>query len=206
MVQRYRQSVQSSKTQTLAGMQAAPAALIVLRIILGPVLLLSCLSKTGPAVILAILLAAMLSDIFDGVIARRLGIVTAKLRVADSWTDAWFFFCVGVSAGLTSAGVVRAYWMPLAAEVVLQVVSYAFDLIRYRRIASLHAYSTKVWGFTLYLAAGGLLAFHSGALIWLMFGVGLISAADALAIKLILPGWHHDVHSCLDAWRRRFKI
>lgn len=197
-------SVQSSKAQTPKWMQAAPAALIGLRIILGPVILVCCLSKAAPAIILAILLAAMLSDIFDGVIARRLKVVTANLRVADSWTDAWFFVCVGVSAWLTSGAVIRAFWIPLAAELTLQLASYAFDLVRYKRIASLHAYSTKVWGFTLYLAAGGLLAFHSGVLVWLMFGVGLVSAADALAIKLILPGWHHDVHSCFHA--KRLKV
>ena len=179
-----------------------PAILVAIRIALGPVLVFAALAHASPAWIIAILLAAMLSDIFDGVIARRLKIATERLRVADSWSDAWFFICVGAAAWLCARAVLQAYWFPLVAEVVLQLASYAYDLVRYRRIASLHAYSTKIWAFTLYLATCGVLAFHSGALIWLAFGMGLISAADALAIKLILPGWNHDVLSCIHAWRQ----
>jgi len=180
-----------------------PALLVASRFVLGPlVVALSLLGET-PTWILLVLLAAMLSDILDGVIARRLKIVTARLRVADSWADAWFFVCIGLAAWLTVPEIIRAYWIPLSIEVVLQVAAYTYDLIRYGRISSLHAYSAKAWGASLYFAAAGLLAFHTGALIWLAFGFGLASAIDATAIKLILPGWNHDVLSAWHAWRMR---
>lgn len=137
----------------------------------------------------------MLSDIYDGVIARRLGIATAPLRVMDSRADAWFFLWVGAGAWFAAPEVVRTYWLPISVEIMLQAAAYSYDLIRYRRITSLHAYSAKIWGVTLYLAAVGLLALHSGVLIWLAFAAGLASAADAMAIKLILPGWQHDILS-----------
>jgi hypothetical protein len=145
----------------------------------------------------------MLSDIFDGVVARRLGIATERLRVADSWTDAWFFIWIGFAAWAAAGSILMSYWIPLLAEIVLQVASYAYDLVRYGRITSLHAYSAKVWGFSLYLAAIGLLAYHSGAFIWPAFVFGLIAALDGFVIKLVLPGWQHDTLSAFHAIRLR---
>jgi CDP-diacylglycerol--glycerol-3-phosphate 3-phosphatidyltransferase len=144
----------------------------------------------------------MLSDIFDGVIARRLKIATAPLRVMDSRADAWFFIWVVATAWAADKTVLISVWIPITIEIVLQVASYTYDLIRYGRISSLHAYSAKLWGFTLYLAFVGVLAFHTGALVWVALVFGLISFADATAIKTILPGWHHDVLSCFHAKRQ----
>jgi CDP-diacylglycerol--glycerol-3-phosphate 3-phosphatidyltransferase len=184
-------------------LKKVPAILIGVRVCLGPLLFIFAKNGYSSAWILGTLLVAMLSDIFDGVIARRLGIVTAKLRVADSRADAWFFICVGAAVWASAADIVRTFWIPLTIEVVIQIASYTFDLMRYGRIASLHAYTAKAWGFTLYLAAGALLAFHTGVLIWVAFAFGIASAVDALAIKLILPGWQHDVLSAFHAWHRR---
>jgi CDP-diacylglycerol--glycerol-3-phosphate 3-phosphatidyltransferase len=162
-----------------------------------------CVYGHSPAGILLFLLLAMLSDIFDGVIARRIKIATAPLRVMDSRADAWFFLWVLAAAWISAREVVIACWLPLSIEVILQVASYSFDLLRYGRISSLHAYSAKMWGFTLYLAFAGVLAFHTGVLVWVALVFGLISFVDATAIKMILPGWHHDVLSCFHAYRQR---
>lgn len=186
-------------------MKHVPAVLVASRIVLGPLLVLACLNGL-PFWIVAILVVTMLSDIFDGVIARRLKIVTANLRVMDSRADAWFFISVGVAAWLTVPDIVRAYAIPLIAELVIQVASYAYDMLRYGRIATFHAYSAKLWGLSLYVAVAALLAFHQGALIWMAFGFGLVAALGALAIKLILPEWKHDVLSCFHAWPQRVPV
>ncbi|MES4793470.1 MAG: CDP-diacylglycerol--glycerol-3-phosphate 3-phosphatidyltransferase, partial [Chloroflexota bacterium] len=76
---------------------ALPWALVALRAVLGPLLLLAVWAgRSGPLVI-AGLTAGFLSDVFDGVIARLLGSATERLRVADSWTDAFYYLCLGVS-------------------------------------------------------------------------------------------------------------
>jgi phosphatidylglycerophosphate synthase len=188
---------------TAAMLKLVPALLISLRFVLGPSLFALSVYGHSTVGILLLLLLAMLSDIFDGVIARRLKIATAPLRVMDSKADAWFFIWVSAAAWFSARDVVIACWLPLSIEVVLQAASYTFDLFRYGRISSLHAYSAKIWGFTLYLAFAGVLAFHTGVLVWVALVFGLISFVDATAIKVILPGWHHDVLSCFHAYRRR---
>ena len=143
----------------------------------------------------------MLSDLFDGVVARRLKVVTASLRVMDSRADAWFFAWVAVACWIFEPDIVRSNAFPLLAELAIQLLSYGYDLLRYGRIATFHAYSAKLWGVSLYLAAAGVLAFRTGGLIWASFAFGLASAIDALAIKMILPEWKHDVLSCVHAWK-----
>ena len=184
-----------------SGLRMLPAALIGLRFILGPFLFICTVRELGPGAILATLLLAMLSDIFDGVIARRLGIATAGLRVMDSRADAWFFVWVGASCWSADRSIVLSCWLPISLEIAQQVFSYAYDLIRYRRITSLHTYATKLWAFALYLAVAGILAFHTGVLVWVTWVIGLISFIDAFAIKLILPGWQHDILSNFHARR-----
>lgn len=46
----------------------------------------------------AMLSAAFLSDVFEGVIARRLGIATPGLRRLDSAADTLFFVAVAIVA------------------------------------------------------------------------------------------------------------
>ncbi len=88
--------------------------------------------------------------------------------------------------------------------VSLQLFSYAFDLVKYRRIASFHAYTAKAWGITLFLAAAALLGFHTGGVfLWLAILLGIVSNLDGLAIKVILPEWQPDVPSVFHALRLR---
>jgi phosphatidylglycerophosphate synthase len=61
-----------------------PVLLVATRFLLGPILLfLATQGATGGWFLLGIT-AAFLSDVFDGIIARRLGVATERLRVADS--------------------------------------------------------------------------------------------------------------------------
>ncbi|MBM0745298.1 CDP-alcohol phosphatidyltransferase family protein (plasmid) [Phormidium sp. CLA17] len=64
-----------------------PWLLVGLRFLLAPFLLLDALDgKTDIGFVVGYTIA-VLSDIFDGVIARKLGSSTVGLRQADSWAD-----------------------------------------------------------------------------------------------------------------------
>src|ERR1700687_3235903 len=64
-----------------------PAALITLRCSIGPFLVWDALDGEISRWFLGGVLAGFLSDVFDGSVARRLGVSTARLRQADSWAD-----------------------------------------------------------------------------------------------------------------------
>lgn len=64
-----------------------PSILVGIRLIIAPALLLDALDGHTSIWFIVGYLVAVLSDIFDGIIARRLGVSTVQLRQADSWAD-----------------------------------------------------------------------------------------------------------------------
>lgn len=86
-----------------------------------------------------------LSDLFDGIIARRTHTVTAHLREADGRTDVWFFAWIAASAWRTHPEIVIAYRIPLLVVAGTQVLSWAIDWVKYRRFSNYHAYTAKAW-------------------------------------------------------------
>jgi CDP-diacylglycerol---glycerol-3-phosphate 3-phosphatidyltransferase len=74
-----------------------PWILVGLRCAIAPLLLLDVLDgNVGKGFIFGYIVA-FLSDIFDGIIARKLEISTVKLRQADSWADISLYLCIALS-------------------------------------------------------------------------------------------------------------
>lgn len=61
-----------------------PSILVILRFTIAPLLLLDALDGHTTIWFIVGYIIAVISDIFDGIIARRLGVSTVKLRQADS--------------------------------------------------------------------------------------------------------------------------
>jgi len=76
-----------------------PIALIYARLIIGFVILLLSIVNTGHYNIWAVTLLTigLLTDVFDGIIARRLNISTQRLRRMDSTIDVVFFVAVAAA-------------------------------------------------------------------------------------------------------------
>ena len=187
-----------------AVIQFLPAALIILRFFMGPLLLLNAIDGKADAWFIVGFVVAFLSDIFDGVIARRLGVSTASLRRADSWADVCLYICVGVSAFLVHPDVVIAFSDPLNAVVGIQLIWWVVNLAKYGQPASYHTYSAKAWGVTLFVATIALFGFGYGGLtLFVAIAVGIIHTLEEIAMTLILPQWTHDVLSIVHALRLR---
>jgi len=184
-------------------LRVVPWVLIGVRVALGPMIYLLAHRVAGAPMVLVLCLG-LFSDIFDGVIARRLSVVTDRLRTADSYADGWYFGWVAAAAWTAAPGPIRAMERPIAVVVIAAASNDAVDLLRYGRLTSFHAYSAKIWGITLFLAAAALLGYHTGVpLLWLAVIAGLITNAEGFAMKLLLPEWEHDVPSLWHVVRRR---
>lgn len=184
-----------------------PMTLIVIRFLLGPTLLLviqNCTEKSGCPLFLVCFVSAFLSDVFDGIIARRLHVDTKQLREYDGRVDVWFYGWVFLCTWLLYAPIVIAFRVPLLIVVATQCISWAIDLIKYRRFANYHAYSSKAWGVTLFVAFVALFGFHTtGVFLWLAIIVGIISHIEEMLMSLVLPYWIHDVPGIFHALRLR---
>lgn len=160
-------------------------------------------ASIGQTAACALVLAlGVLSDIFDGVIARRLNVATAALRVWDSRADVIFWLCVFAGVTVARPNLIALLWPAAAVIGAMEIGNHLFSFAKFRREASPHHYLSKAFGLTLW----GLctLAFLSGddlgtmrAAIIVVLTVGVLSQLEAFAITARLKTWRCDVPSVL---------
>jgi len=174
---------------------AIPWSLVIFRLLLGPALAIAARRVSGPELWIGVLfLTGPLSDIFDGILARRLGCATPSLRIADTVVDITFYGFVLMAVVELNWPAIRARIWLIAAVAALEAARLAFDLVKFRRIASYHSYTAKLWGLLLWLAFGVLLCFNQGAwLLTIALVWGIVCELEGLAFSAILPEWVHDV-------------
>lgn len=181
-----------------------PLALVCLRALLAPAMPILAACRPEPAIFAACLSATVLSDFFDGVIARRLGVATAGLRRLDSIADTIFYLGALAAVWMLHPDVIRGNAVPLAILLVLEAGKYILDFLKFGREASYHMWSSKLWGLVLFLAFFMVLV-AGRAVPWVGLAVivGILSDVEGLLISVLLPVWRHDVPSVVHAWRIR---
>ncbi len=180
-----------------------PMALIVFRAFAIPAVLVLGWYGHGGFLALVFLLAT-LSDIFDGIIARRLGVSTTELRRADSTVDLFFWLASQTSLYfLRPTDIVNNFvviWYGLIAEFLEQLICY----LRFHRMTATHARSAKFMGLCLLVGSMVLAAGGSSAVAFWTIGIGItVSIFDGCAIVVLLPHWEADIPSAWAAWRLR---
>lgn len=183
-----------------------PISLTVLRAVLAPLLLVIAYRGGSHLGFALCLLAAFLSDVFDGILARRLGVATSRLRRLDSAADTLFYMCALYCVWHLHGGALLSRIGALLVLAALEGLRYAFDWLKFRREASYHMWSSKLWGVALFVAFFLLLAFGfdsvaTDAAIYL----GILADLEGLAISLTLERWQADIPTLVHAlvWRSR---
>ena len=175
-------------------LRAFPLSLTILRVALAPALIVCVGAHASGIVIASLIIAAMLSDIYDGILARRWGVSTAALRRFDSIADVTFYAAVVLSAAIWQQQALWACRVWLAAFFVAMTARYGYDLAKLHRPSSYHTYLSKSCGLLLAAAAIALLAYGiSGWLAKAALAVGVLAELQDLAISAILPVAKTDV-------------
>lgn len=183
---------------------ALPLALTTIRVVLAPLVLLWAWNGRAELPYVLCLITAFVTDYFDGVVARRLGVATAAVRRYDGAADIIFYLSAFTAVWLVYPEVVRQHWLGIALVVGLEIVRVGFDLLKFRKEASYHMWSAKAWNITLFAALVGLMGFgSSGWLFQLAIVVGIATNLEALAASILLPTWTHDVPTVYHAYRLR---
>jgi CDP-diacylglycerol--glycerol-3-phosphate 3-phosphatidyltransferase len=171
-----------------------PAALIVFRVLLGPILLGCAIAGAIGWWFFAGLTPALLSDVFDGIIARRVGASTEQLRLWDGYADTWFYVLMAAAVWFHARAAVESLALPLLVLVAAHVALYAFCYRKYGRGPSYHGVTAKAWGLGLFVAF--VLAFATAqtvAALWIALALGYLNALDEIVMTALLPRWHQDV-------------
>jgi phosphatidylglycerophosphate synthase len=184
-----------------------PLALTGLRALLAPVVIMLALLYPSGVAFGACLVLAFLSDVLDGIIARHLGVATPTLRRLDSIADSVFYLAAVFAAWYLYPTVVHEHLPELLVLGGLELARYAFDFAKFRREASYHMWSSKLWGIALFVGFFVLLALGvSGLPITMAIYVGIVADVEGLAISIILPEWRTDVPTLVHAFRLRSPV
>ena len=181
-----------------------PVTLTTIRLLLSPAVVVLAWNNLPGAWIAGCALIAIVSDIYDGIIARRLRIETALLRRYDSVADTVFYLAIAWAAWRLYPQTIRENAAILVGVFTLEIARYVFDFAKFHREASYHMLSSKLWGLVLGAATMALFAFGtSGWLLRVALILGIVCNAEGLAISMVLPQWTHDVPSIAHALRLR---
>lgn len=175
-------------------MKHVPWFLIYLRLALTlAAILMGYYGITGwPYIVLLAVAAA--TDYYDGVLARKYNVETAALRQWDSIADTIFF--LGVLAGMWMAfpAIYAEYKTGIFSIIALEGIRYLFDVVKFKRGASYHAYSAKIFGVSLLAATIAIMGF---GIAWPFFPIalllGILSELEGLAMSVILNEWTYNV-------------
>ena len=192
------------RERTSPAMHALPFWLVTLRLLWGPAMVLLALDHRRGLWLVIPIAAALISDIYDGRIARNYGVATAGLRRYDSAADTIFYICVAISAWILEREALITVAKLLIAIAILEAFRYTFDWVKFRHEASYHMWSAKLWDLFLAASASALLGWSiAGALLRMVLIIGIISDLEGIAISVVLPRWTHDVPTIFHAVRLR---
>ena len=173
-----------------------PLILIYSRIIFAALIILLAVFKIEyfRGIIITLIVLGLLSDIFDGIIARKLNISTQKLRRLDSSVDQVFWVAILVSAYIVSPLFFRTNLVLIMIVVLLEAACYAISFIKFKKEVATHAIASKIWTLVLFatllqvIAAG-----NSIVLFYICFSLGVITRLEIILILFILKDWTNDV-------------
>lgn len=183
-------------------MLRAPHLLIAFRAACAPAIFVLACFDFSALVLVGVLVAALLSDVFDGVLARRGGLASPALRTADTIVDTIFYAAAGVALKIAVPDAYDGVRAPLVAVLVVHVSRTTFELTKYGRVAAYHMWSSKALG--LMVVAAFSVSFATGRATGLLAAALWFAVANELegfAASALLRGWRVDVPSLAHALR-----
>jgi phosphatidylglycerophosphate synthase len=184
-----------------------PWALIGLRVLGCPLIVMGAWRGWAGGWLGAIVVAALVSDIYDGILARRWGGETAGLRMSDSVADTIFYLGVVWALWLGEPQVLRGNWRWWVGLFAIEGVRYGFDFWKFGKAASYHSYMAKAWGLLIAVAVVGVLSFGGLQwLVWVALVFGIVVNLEGLAMSVMLPRWKNDVKTLGRAWELRMRM
>jgi len=173
-----------------------PLLLIYSRIVFAALIILLAVFKIEyfRGIIITLIVLGLLSDIFDGIIARRLNISTQKLRRLDSSVDQIFWVAILASAYIVSPVFFRTNMVLILIVVLLEAACYAISFIRFKKEVATHAIASKIWTLVLFATLLQVIATsNSIVLFYICFSLGVITRLEIIFILFILKDWTNDV-------------
>jgi CDP-diacylglycerol--glycerol-3-phosphate 3-phosphatidyltransferase len=145
-----------------------------------------------------------LTDIFDGIIARQLGISTQKMRRLDSAIDQIFFISVAVATYIQCKEFFVTNTAKLIILVGVEALTYIICFLKFKKEIATHSIGAKVWTLLLFATLIDIIVRCQSIILFnICFWIGIITRLEIIAIILILKKWTNDVPSIYHAIKLR---
>ncbi len=181
-------------------MKQIPFILVYSRIVIGIAILFLGYYKIGNYAlnIVILMIFGLLTDIFDGIIARKLNVATEKLRIWDSNVDQFFWLAVTGTIFYLNLDFLKLQLIWILIVVALEILCYLVSFLKFKKSIATHSILAKFWTLTLLFFLIDLAlnkTSHLPFIICIFFGI--LSRFEILLIILKLNKWTTDVPSIL---------
>lgn len=183
-------------------MKSIPAFLIFSRLLFGLTIIILSIFKIDryKTLVVTFLTIGLITDIFDGIIARQLKVSTEKLRRWDSSVDQIFWSCALIGSFLISKDFFISNLYKIAIILIFEGSTYIISFIKFRKEVATHAILSKIWTITILITLVEIIAFSKADLLFnICFYLGIISRIEIIGILLLLKKWTNDVPSLYHA-------
>ena len=183
-----------------------PTALIFSRLILGMIIIILSILQVDnyKAIAITLLTVGLLTDIFDGIIARQLKSSTQKLRSLDSSIDQIFFISVAVATYIEYPDFFKANALKLTILLGFEGLTYFISFLKFNKEIATHSIGAKIWTLLLFATLIQIiLQCQSIILFNICFWVGILTRLEIIAIILALKKWTNDVPTFYHALKLR---
>ncbi len=182
-----------------------PQILLYSRIVLAlAILALSFNLFTGANYwVIGLMYLGILSDVFDGIVARKLDISSDSFRIQDTIIDLVFYMTIVWFIFSNQPNVLEENKVLIATILSLELLMYLISVIRFAKFPSPHAILSKFWGIYLVITFTLLLLGINGLHFTIALAIGIVVHADRVLIYLILKKWERDIPSSFHAYQLR---
>lgn len=181
-------------------MNNIPFLLIYSRILIGIIIGILAFYKIENYSIWIVILMSfgLITDIFDGIIARKLNASTEKLRIWDSNVDQFFWLIVIGSIFYLKIDFIKESIIWVVVIISLEILCYLVSYFKFKKSIATHSILAKLWTLTL---LGFLIDLVLNGTSYIPFIIcvvlGIVSRIEIILIILKLNKWTTDVPSIL---------
>lgn len=185
----------------LISIKSVPDLLCFARLLLVPAVLALALLNL-PFYAGTALLAAGLTDVLDGIIARGWNIATAYGSRLDSIADTLMEISAAAAVLISKPEIFTGHALILGVWIVIEASSIILGWIKFSRIANLHLYLTKAAGviayaFVIYTLVIG----YNEGFFYAAAALLIVSSLECLILQLFAPRVDEHMKSIYHAYR-----
>lgn len=181
-----------------------PHILLYSRLVIAILIIVFSFTKVSAVVIVSLSIYAIMSDVFDGMIARHLKISNPEMRQLDTkidtvfWFSCLFFICINHSAFL------KTHILQIGILVFSELFIIAFGFLKFRERISYHTILSKFWALLLlWFFIDIVLNNVSHYSFTISFWYGIVVQLEILLIGLVLKQNQTDVPGFIKAIKLR---